>query len=47
MSGEDETLAYLLDLDGEEIIYDGGYVARFTVKRIARRRRSLTVFRIR
>jgi hypothetical protein len=35
MPGEDETLAYLLDLDGEEIIYDGGYVARFTVKRIA------------
>ena len=34
MPGEDETLAYLLDLDGEEIIYDGGYVARFTVKRI-------------
>jgi Family of unknown function (DUF6516) len=30
-----EGLAYLLDLDGEEIIYDGGYVARFTVKRIA------------
>jgi Family of unknown function (DUF6516) len=35
MSSEDETLAYLLDLDGEEIIYDGGHVARFTVKRIA------------
>jgi hypothetical protein len=35
MSSEDETLAYLLDLDGEEIIYDGGYVARFTVRRIA------------
>lgn len=35
MPGENETLAYLLDLDGEEIIYDGGYVARFTVKRIA------------
>jgi len=35
MPGEDETLAYLLDLDGEEIIYDDGYVARFAVKRIA------------
>jgi hypothetical protein len=35
MASEDETLAYLLDLDGEEIIYDGGHVARFTVKRIA------------
>jgi hypothetical protein len=35
MAREDATLAYLLDLDGEEIIYDGGYVARFTVKRIA------------
>lgn len=35
MPGEDETLSYLLDLDGEEIIYDGGYVARFMVKRIA------------
>jgi hypothetical protein len=35
MPSKDETLAYLLDLDGEEIIYDGGYVARFTVKRIA------------
>jgi hypothetical protein len=35
MPREDEGLAYLLDLDGEEIIYDGGYVARFTVKRVA------------
>src|SRR4051812_9470109 len=35
MPAGDETLAYLLDLDGEEIIYDGGYVARFRVKRIA------------
>ena len=33
--GGDQTLAYLLDLDGEEIIYDGGYVARFKVERIA------------
>ncbi len=32
--GEDGTLAYLLDLDGEEIIYDGGYVARFRVRRV-------------
>jgi len=35
MPSKDETLAYLLDLDGEEIIYDDGYVARFAVKRIA------------
>ncbi len=32
--GANHTLAYLLDLDGEEINYDGGYVARFRVKRI-------------
>ena len=25
----------MLDLDGEEIIYDGGFVARFRVKKIA------------
>jgi hypothetical protein len=35
MPREDEGLADLLDLDGEEIIYDGGYVAQFTVKRVA------------
>ncbi len=35
MPGGDETLTYLLDLDGEEIIYDGGFIARFKVKRIA------------
>jgi hypothetical protein len=34
MSDADQTLAYLLDLDAEEINYDGGYVARFKVKRI-------------
>jgi hypothetical protein len=34
MSGGDETLAYLLDLDGEEIIYEGGFVARFKVEKI-------------
>ncbi len=34
MSGACQTLAYLLDLDGEEIVYDGGHVARFSVKRI-------------
>lgn len=34
MRGGNETLAYLLDLDGEEIIYDGGFVARFTVKKV-------------
>src|SRR5271169_6720562 len=32
--GAEQTLAYLLDLNDEEIIYDGGYVARFRVKRI-------------
>jgi hypothetical protein len=35
MAGIDDTLSYLLDLDGEEIVYDGGYVARFKVKEIA------------
>ena len=35
MASGDPTLAYLLELDGEEIIYEGGYVARFKVKRIA------------
>ncbi len=34
MAGADQTLAYLLDFDGEAIVYDGGYVARFRVKRI-------------
>src|SRR5215471_7331698 len=28
------TLAYLLEPDGEEIVYDGGYVARFRAKRV-------------
>jgi hypothetical protein len=28
----DHALAYLLDLEGEEIVYDGGYVARFRVR---------------
>ena len=35
MPCRDETLAYLLDLDGEEIIYDGGFVARFKAKKAA------------
>ena len=35
MSARDETLAYLLELDGEEIIYAGGFVARFKVRRVA------------
>jgi hypothetical protein len=35
VSGDDRTLAYLLDLDGEEIVYDGGYVARFRIRQIA------------
>lgn len=34
MNSADETLSYLLDLDDEEIIYDGGYVARFKIKKI-------------
>ncbi|MBV8410639.1 MAG: hypothetical protein JOY64_23635 [Alphaproteobacteria bacterium] len=34
MPGGDPTLAYLLELDGEEIVYDGGYVARFRAKRV-------------
>jgi hypothetical protein len=33
VSGPEDTLAYLLDLDGEEIVYEGGFVARFRVKR--------------
>lgn len=35
MAGADETLSYLLDLDGEEIVYDGGHIARFKVKEVA------------
>jgi hypothetical protein len=35
MPGGDRTLAYLLDFDGEEIIYDAGYVARLKVKQVA------------
>ena len=31
MSDTDHTLVYLLELDGEEIVYDGGYVARFRI----------------
>jgi len=34
MPAPDRSLAYLLDLDGEEIVYEGGYVARFKVKEI-------------
>jgi len=34
MSGGDPGLAYLLDLDGEEIVYDGGIVAKFKVRAI-------------
>ena len=34
MLGGDQTLVYLLELDGEEIVYDGGYVARFRAKRV-------------
>jgi hypothetical protein len=35
MAGIDDTLSYLLDLDGEEIVYDSGFVAQFKVKEIA------------
>lgn len=31
MAGSNDTLAYLLDLNDEEIVYDGGFVARFKV----------------
>ena|SRR5579864_8865145 len=34
MPSGDQTLAYLLELDGEEIVYDGGYVARFRARRV-------------
>ena len=34
MTVKDQALAYLLDLDGEVIVYDNGCVARFKVKRI-------------
>lgn len=34
MSGGDKTLPFLLEFDGEEIVYEGGFVARFTVKRV-------------
>ena len=35
-----ETLAYLVGLDGEEIIYEGGFVARFRVARSLLRRKG-------
>lgn len=35
MARRDETLAYLVELDGEEIVYEGGYVARFRVTEVA------------
>jgi len=47
VAGADQTLAYLLDFDGEAIVYGGGYVARFRVRRIGRRPRNLMAFRIR
>ncbi|CAA7612172.1 hypothetical protein [Magnetospirillum sp. UT-4] len=34
MDNANETLSYLLDLDGEEIIYANGHVARLKVKEI-------------
>lgn len=34
MPRRDETLAYLIELDGEEIIYEGGYVSRFRVTEV-------------
>jgi hypothetical protein len=35
MASDDETLGFLLDLDGEKIVYEGGFVARFKVKKVA------------
>ena len=35
MSADDPSLQYLFDLHGEEIHYDGGYIARFKVVRTA------------
>jgi hypothetical protein len=34
MVEEDQSLAYLLDLDGEEIVYESGHIARFKAKKI-------------
>lgn len=34
MPADDRSLAYILDLDDEEIVYEGGYVARFKIKEI-------------
>lgn len=34
MAAAGQILAYLLDLDGEEIVYDGGFVARSKIKEI-------------
>lgn len=34
MPAGDGTLPYLLELDGEEVVYDGGFVARFGVTRV-------------
>jgi len=31
----DETPTYLLELDGEEIVYEGGFVARFSVRKVS------------
>ncbi len=35
MTEGDETLAYLLELDGEQIVYEGGFTARFRVNRVS------------
>ncbi len=34
MPEPDQSLTYLLDLEGEQIVYEGGYVARFKIKEI-------------
>jgi hypothetical protein len=47
MPGADGTLAFLVDLDGEEIIYEGGFAARFKVTRVAATPRNLMAALIR
>lgn len=34
MASYDHSLAYLLELDGEEIVYEGGFTARFKVTKV-------------
>lgn len=35
MGADDASLAFLLDLHGEEIVYESGHVARFRARRVA------------